>query len=237
MGAGRPDQPRCRPDDRGHRDLSNHHHLRHGRRRLRGLSGSRRPRLAAAHRGGRSGPAPGMARADLPLRLVQGAPSIPCGALGTVVMRRLRIPEVWLQEDGVFLHVVDAMDVGRPTWSSRIHLPAYCPPPSPRRRRTQRRVASESQWLNGTGTYLQGFRRNPGARIPPRNRDRWGQCIWPRKTRAPTGPEASEGQVRRTGQAASERANTSSCPASTHGMHYPTSKGRERRTSKVTLVR
>ena len=97
----------------------------------------------------------------------------------------------------------------------------------------------ESQWLNGTGTYLQGL---SDATLVPGYRleiwDRWGQCIW-----ATEDPRAYwTGGVGGPGTAA----GTGGIGAGGHlvmpgvytwVMHYPTSKGRERQTGKVTLVR
>ena len=97
----------------------------------------------------------------------------------------------------------------------------------------------ESQWLNGTGTYLQGL---PNATLVPGYRleiwDRWGQCIW--ATEDPraywTGGIGGPGTASGTGGIGAGK-HLVMPGVYTWVMHYPTSKGRERQTGKVTLVR
>ena len=152
------------------------------------------------------------------------------------------IPEVWLQEDGVFtLHVIDtngcrSADIVEVEFIYPVYVPSGFTPDGDGLNDGWR---PESQWLNGTGTYLQGL---PDATLVPGYRleiwDRWGQCIW-----ATEDPRAYwTGGVGGPGTAA----GTGGIGAGGHlvmpgvytwVMHYPTSKGRERQAGKVTLVR
>lgn len=152
------------------------------------------------------------------------------------------IPEVLLQEGGTFtLHVIDTNGCQS---ADRVEVqfiyPVYVPTAfTPDGDGLNDGWRPESQWLNGTGTYLQGL---PNASLVPGYRleiwDRWGQCIW--ATEDPraywTGGIGGPGTASGTGGIGA--GNHLVMPGVyTWVMHYPTSKGRERQTGKVTLVR
>ena len=151
-------------------------------------------------------------------------------------------PEVLLQEDGVFtLHVIDTNGCQS---ADRVEVqfiyPVYVPTAfTPDGDGLNDGWRPESQWLNGTGTYLLGL---PDATLVPGYRlevwDRWGQCIW--ATEDPraywTGGIGGPGTAYGTGGIGAGK-HLVMPGVYTWVMHYPTSKGRERQTGKVTLVR
>ena len=152
------------------------------------------------------------------------------------------IPEVLLQEDGIFtLHVIDTNGCQS---ADRVEVqfiyPVYVPTAfTPDGDGLNDGWRPESHWLNGTGTYLQGL---PNATLVPGYRleiwDRWGQCIW--ATEDPraywTGGIGGPGTASGTGGVGAGK-HLVMPGVYTWVMHYPTSKGRERQTGKVTLVR
>jgi len=152
------------------------------------------------------------------------------------------IPEVLLQEDGIFtLHVIDTNGCQS---ADRVEVqfiyPVYVPTAfTPDGDGLNDGWRPESQWLNGTGTYLQGL---PNATLVPGYRleiwDRWGQCIW--ATEDPraywTGGIGGPGTASGTGGIGAGK-HLVMPGVYTWVMHYPTSKGRTRQTGKVTLVR
>lgn len=152
------------------------------------------------------------------------------------------IPEVWLQEDGIFtLHVIDtngcrSADMVEVEFIYPVYVPTAFTPDGDGLNDGWR---PESQWLNGTEAYLQGL---PNATLVPGYRleiwDRWGQCIW--ATEDPraywTGGIGGPGTASGTGGIGAGE-HLVMPGVYTWAMHYPTSKGRERQTGKVTLVR
>ena len=152
------------------------------------------------------------------------------------------IPEVILQENQTFtLHVIDihgcrSADVVEVEFNYPLYVPSAFTPDGDGVNDGWR---PEGHWLNGTGTYLQG---QPDATLLPGYRvevwDRWGACIWasedPRAywTGGVGGPGVSS-VVNGVGQGQ----HLAQPGVFTWVVHFPTSKGRERRTGMVTLIR
>jgi len=152
------------------------------------------------------------------------------------------VPEVLLQEDGVFtLHAIDtngcrSADVVEVEFIYPLYVPSAFTPDGDGLNDGWR---PESQWLNGMGTYLQGL---PNPLLVPGYRlevwDRWGQCIW--ATEDPraywTGGVGGPGTIEGTGINGGG-AHLVPPGVYTWVVHFPTSNGRERKSGKVTLVR
>ena len=152
------------------------------------------------------------------------------------------IPEVLLQEDGVFtLHVIDtngcrSADVVEVEFRYPLYVPSGFTPDGDGVNDGWR---PEGHWLNGAGTYLLGFPDNtilPGYRVEVW--DRWGTLIWasedPRAywTGGVGGPGTAEGTTSIGGGQ-----HCAQTGVYTWRVVFPTSKGIETRQGKVTLVR
>ena len=152
------------------------------------------------------------------------------------------IPEVLIQDDMDFtLHVIDdngcrSADVVSVSFNYPLYVPSAFTPDGDGLNDGWR---PEGHWLNGAGTYLLGL---PDGSILPNYRvevwSRWGECIWasidPRAywTGGVGGPGVSN-KVSAVG----DGLHLAQPDVYTWVVHFPTSKGVERRTGKVTLVR
>ena len=152
------------------------------------------------------------------------------------------IPEVLLQEDMTFtLHVIDtngcrSADVVQVEFNYPLYVPSGFTPDGDGLNDGWR---PEGAWLNGAGTYLLGL---PDATLLPGYRlevwDRWGTCIW--ATEDPraywTGGVGGPGMAPGAGGIG---AGQHHAPPGVYTwvVEFPTSKGQERRTGRVTLVR
>ena len=152
------------------------------------------------------------------------------------------IPEVLLQEDMNFtLHVIDtngcrSADVVQVEFNYPLYVPSGFTPDGDGLNDGWR---PEGAWLNGAGTYLLGL---PDATLLPGYRlevwDRWGTCIW-----ATEDPRAYwTGGVGGPGMAPGAGGIGAGQHHAPPGVYtwvvvFPTSKGQERRTGRVTLVR
>ena len=152
------------------------------------------------------------------------------------------IPEVLIQQDGAFtLHVIDtngcrSADVVEVEFNYPLYVPTAFSPDGDGLNDGWR---PEGAWLEGAGTFIQGL---PDPTLLPGYRlevwDRWGHCIWatedPRAywTGGVGGPGVAEG----TG-GIGQGQHLVQPGVYTWVLHFPTSKGRERFTGTVTLLR
>ena len=152
------------------------------------------------------------------------------------------IPEVLLQEDRTFtLHVIDtngcrSADVVQVEFNYPLYVPSAFTPDGDGLNDGWR---PEGAWLNGAGTYILGL---PDATLLPGYRlevwDRWGTCIW-----ASEDPRAYwTGGVGGPGMASGAGGIGDGQHHAPPGVYtwvvaFPTSRGQERRTGRVTLVR
>ena len=152
------------------------------------------------------------------------------------------VPEVVLQEDATFtLHVIDtngcrSADVVQVEFNYPLYVPSAFTPDGDGLNDGWR---PEGAWLNGAGTYISGA---PDPTLLPGYRveiwDRWGTCIWasedPRAhwTGGVGGPGMPQG-------AGGIGAGQHHAPPGVYTwvVIFPTSKGQERRSGRVTLVR
>jgi len=152
------------------------------------------------------------------------------------------VPEVLIQEDSDFtLHVIDtngcrSADIVSVAFNYPLYVPSGFTPDGDGVNDGWR---PEGHWLNGAGTHIQG---QPDGSILPNYRvevwDRWGECVW-----ASVDPRAYwAGGVGGPGVAPEVSGVGGGLHVAQPGVftwvvYFPTSKGVERRTGKVTLVR
>jgi len=152
------------------------------------------------------------------------------------------IPEVVFQEDGVFtLHVIDtngcrSADVVEVEFLYPLYVPSGFTPDADGINDGWR---PEGNWLNGMGSYVLGA---PDRTILPGYRvevwDRWGTLIW-----ASEDPRAywngGVGGPGTTAESSSIGKGQHSVPAGVYTWRvlFPTAKGLEERTGKVTVIR
>ena len=152
------------------------------------------------------------------------------------------IPEVIFQEDGVFtLNVLDtngcrSADMVEVAFLYPLYVPSGFSPDADGINDGWR---PEGHWLNGAGTYIQGLPNNsilPGYKVEVW--DRWGTVIWSSEDPRAywTGGVGGPGTAAGTTSIGKGR-HLAPPGVYTWRVRFPTSKGIEVRTGKVTLIR